>query len=107
MDGRLIENKRLTSDLAPFELGAAHACPHALDDEAALQFSDGPDDDYNGPAQRSAGVDLFAEADELDVQPVQLVQDFEEVLNRPGDPVRSPDQDDIEATAAGIVHQLV
>ena len=29
------------------------------------------------------------------------------MLHRPGDPVRSPDQDDIEPAAAGIGHHLI
>ena len=103
-DGGTVEIKRLPSDMPSFELGPPHSCPHSLDDEAALQFGDGADDDDYRPAQRAAGVDLFAEADELDVEPVQLVQDFEEVLNRPGDPVRSPHQDNVELTSTGIPH---
>ena len=106
-DGGVVEVQRLASDVLAFELGPPHAGPHPLDDEAALEFSDGADDDDDRPAQRAAGVDLLAEADELDVQPVQLVQDFEEVLRRPGDPVASPDQDDIEPAAAGIPQQAI
>jgi len=80
---------------------------HPLDDQATLQLSDGADDDDNRPAQRTAGVDLFAEGDELDVQPVQLVQHIEEVLRGSSDPVTSPHQDDVELTPAGISHQGV
>jgi hypothetical protein len=50
--------------VAAFEFRAAHAGTNSLDDQASLQFCDGADDD-DGPAQRPAGVDLFAEADEL------------------------------------------
>ena len=50
---------------------------------------------------------VLAEADELDVEPVQLVEHFEEVPDRSGDPIEGPDQDDIEAAAAGIAHQLI
>ena len=104
-DGVAIESQRLTSDVPAFEFCAAHPGPYPLDDQVALELGDGPDDDHNGPAQRSAGVDLLAEAYELDVEPVQLVEHFQEVFHRPGDPVRSPDQDDIELTPAGVPHQ--
>ena len=90
-----------------FEPGAPHAGADPLDDQVAFEFGDGADDDHDGAAQRAAGVDLLAEADELDVEPVQLVEHFEEVPDRPGDPVRRPDQDDIEAAAAGIPHQVI
>ena len=59
--------------MPPFELCAPHAGTHPLDDQVALEFSDRPDDDHNGPAQGPSGVDLFTEADELDIEPVQLV----------------------------------
>ena len=49
---------------------------------------------------------MLAEADELDVEPVQLVEHFKEVLHRTGDPIRSPDQDHIELAAACIPHQI-
>jgi hypothetical protein len=38
---------------------------------------------------------------------VEFVEDFEEVPNRSGHPVESPDQDDIEAVLAGIGQQLI
>jgi hypothetical protein len=66
-DSAAIENKWLASDVAAFELGPPHAGPHSLDDQVALEFGDGADDDDNGPAQGTSGVDLFAEADELDI----------------------------------------
>src|ERR1035437_4770183 len=100
----MIEIKRLPSDVPAFELGPPHAGAHPFDDQAALQLGDGADDDDYRPAQRAGGVDLFAEADELSVQVAKLVQDLEEVLSGPGDPVTSPDQDDVEAAAAGIPH---
>ena len=90
-----------------FELGPPHAGAHPLDDQTALQLRDRTDDDHDRPAQGPAGVDLFAEADELDVEPDQFVQHLEEVLHRPGDPIRGPDQNDIEDSAAGIPHHRV
>ena len=68
-DGGSIEDQGLPSDVATFELGPPHTGAHSFDDQAALQFSDGADDDHDRPTQRAAGVDLFAEADELDVEP--------------------------------------
>ena len=40
-------------------------------------------------------------------QPVEFVEDFKEVLHRPGDPVRCPDQDNIEPATAGVGHHLI
>ena len=104
-DGVPIERERLPSDVPAFEFGAPHPGPYPLDDQVALELGDGPDDDHDSSAERSAGVDLFAEADELDVEPVQLIEHLQEVLDRPGDTIRSPYQDDVEASPAGIPHQ--
>lgn len=41
------------------------------------------------------------------MEPVELIQDLEEVPGRVCDPVRNPDQDHIEAAAAGIADQLI
>jgi hypothetical protein len=93
--------------MATFEAGAPHAGADPLDDQVAFELGDGPDDDYDRPAQWAVRVDLFAEADELDAEPVQLVEHFEEMLHRAGDPVRGPDQDHAETAAASVAHQLV
>ena len=65
-DGFTIEIERPAADVTSFEPGAPHAGAHPLDDQVAFEFGDGADDDDDGPAQRAAGVDLLAEADELD-----------------------------------------
>src|ERR1035441_5214868 len=86
-----IEDQGFATDVPAFELSASHYGAHPLDDQAAFQFCDCTDDDHNGPAERAAGIDLFPEADELDIQSVQFIEHFEEVLHRPGDPIGSPD----------------
>jgi hypothetical protein len=106
-DGFTIEIKRPAADVTTLEAGAPHAGTHPLDNKVAFQFRDRPDDHHDGAAQGAAGVDLLAETDELDLEPVQLVQHFEEVLHRPCDPVRGPDQDHVEASPPCIPHQIV
>ena len=82
-----IEIKRLASNGPAFELGAPHTGAHPFDDQVTFELGDGPDDHDDGPAQRTAGVDIFPERNELDVEPVQFVEDIEEVLHRAGDPI--------------------
>src|ERR1035438_10483496 len=84
LDPGVVELQRVVADVAAFKAGAPHAGAHSLDDQVAFEFGDGADDDYDGPAQRAAGIDIFPEADVLDLQPVQLVQDLKKVLHRPG-----------------------
>ena len=106
-DGIAVESEWLPSDMPAFEPGAAHPGADSLDDQVALKLGDGPDDDNDRSSERSSRVDLLTEADELYVEPVEFVQHIEEVPYGPGDPVRSPDQDDLEEAAAGIAHHGV
>ena len=78
-----------------------------LDDKAAFEFGDGADDDDDGAAQRAAGVDLFAETEELDAQVIKFVECFQEVPNTPGQPVACPDQHDVETATTSIAHEFV
>jgi len=95
------------SDVAALKTGTPHAGADPFDDQVAFELRDRADDDDDGAAQRAAGVDALPEADELDVEPVELVEHFEEVPGRAGDAIRGPDQDHIEAAAAGIPHQAI
>ena len=83
--GSRVELEGRPADVPAFEPCTAHAGADPLDDEVAFEFRDGSDDDHHRAAQRAAGVDLLAEADELDVQPVELIQHIEEVSDGAGD----------------------
>jgi len=72
-----VDLERGTADLTTFETGAPHAGAHPLDNKVAFQLGDGADDYDQGATERAAGVDVFAKADELDLQAVELVEDFE------------------------------
>ena len=74
LDSGVVQYQRMAADVLTFNPCAPHAGAHPFDDQATFEFRDGPDDDYDGPAQRAAGVDIFPEGDVLDVQTVQLVQ---------------------------------
>ena len=53
-------------------------------------------------------VSMFSRNDdELDVEMVQLVEHFEQVLHRASHAIEGPDHHDIEAAAAGVEEQLV
>jgi hypothetical protein len=102
-----VEIERPATYLTALEPGPAHSGPDPLGDQATFQFGDRADDDHDGPAQRAAGVDLFAEADELDLQSVEFIEHFQEVTRRTSDTIARPDQDNIESAAAGIAHHFV
>ena len=66
-DADAIEVEWLATNVTAFELGAAHAGAHSLDNEAAFQLGDDSDDHDDRSTQRPARVDLLAERDELNV----------------------------------------
>jgi hypothetical protein len=78
-DRLAIERERHASDVPAFEPRAPEAGAHPFDDQAAFQLGHRADDSHHGAAQRATRVDLFAERDELDVQPAELGP-----LSRPG-----------------------
>ena len=63
-----IHDQPPATDMSAFELGAAHAGADPLDDQAAFQLGDDTNNDHHGAAQRAARVQLFAKAEELDVE---------------------------------------
>jgi hypothetical protein len=107
LDGGVVQFQWIAADVTAFESGSPYAGAHSLDDEVALKLCDGADDDYDGPAQRTASVDLFAETGELDAYPVQVVEHIEEVTSGACDAAARPDQHDAEAAATGVSHHLI
>jgi hypothetical protein len=61
----------------------------------------------DGFAQRSGSVDLFAAADEADLEVIKFSQDVDEVFYAAGQPVGGPDQDKIELMTASVAKHLV
>jgi hypothetical protein len=107
MDPIAVEFQWTASDGAAFELGSPHAGTNPLDDQAAFELGDRSDDNNDGPAQRSTGVDVLAEADELDIQAIQFIEDIEEVPSGACDAIARPDQDYFELAAASAAHHLI
>ena len=105
--GSTIDVERCAPDPDAFQLRSAHAGTDTFDDQITLEFSDGADDDQHGPAERTAGIDIFPERNELDVAMLQLVDHFQEVPHAASETIESPDYDCVELSAAGIVHHLI
>jgi hypothetical protein len=106
-NGNMIDVERAASDVSTLKPSPAHSCADPFDDQIPFQLGDRPDDDDDGPAQRAAGIQVLPEADELDAEMVEFVENLEEVPDGPGDPVRGPYQDHLEAAAAGIPQQVI
>jgi hypothetical protein len=71
-DGFVVQLQWIATDVTAFEPDTAHARAGPLDNKIAFQFRDRADDEHHGSAQRAARIDLFAEANELDVEAIDL-----------------------------------
>ena len=69
-DGFTVEIERPASDVAAFEAGTPHAGADQLDDQTPFKLGDGADNDHESAAQRTTGIDIFPEADVLDLQSI-------------------------------------
>src|ERR1022692_1269736 len=81
LDGEIVQYQGISADVLSFEAGAPHAGAHSLDDQVALEFGDGADDDNDSPAQWAGGIDAFPEGDELDLESAQFIQNLQEVAS--------------------------
>jgi hypothetical protein len=66
-DGSCIQVKRFAADVPAFETRTAHAGTNAFNNQRALLFRDCADDYRDGAAKGAAGIESFAEGDELDI----------------------------------------
>ena len=105
--GSTIDVERCAPDPDAFQLRSAHAGTDTFDDQVALEFSDGADDDQHGAAEWTAGIDIFPERNELDVAVLQIVDHFQKVPHTAGETIESPDHNHVELSTAGIVHHLI
>jgi hypothetical protein len=69
-NSNLVDIERPPADVPPLQPCATHSCPHPFDDEIPFEFCYSADDDDDGPSQRTAGIKILAEANELDVEMV-------------------------------------
>ena len=106
-DADAIEIEWFAADMPALKLGAAHSGADAFDNEAAFQLGDDSDDYDDRPTQRTAGVYLLAKTYKLDVEMIQFIEYFEKVLHGTGQPIGSPNQDHVEAAAAGVLHHFI
>ena len=80
-DPDAIEVEWFAANVTAFELRAAHAGAHPLNNQIAFEFRDGADNHHDRPTQWAAGIDLFAETYELDIDTIQLIEHFQEVFD--------------------------
>src|SRR3954471_5649832 len=89
-DPLAINVERLASQAAAFQACPAHTGAYALDDQRTLEFRNGTDDDHDGAAQRTSSIEVLAEADELDVEVAERVEQIKEILDRARQAIAGP-----------------
>jgi hypothetical protein len=99
--------ERRTTNSSAFQFRSTHSSPDALDNERALQLGNRTDNHDYRTAQRASRVDIFAQADELDVEVAQFVEHFQEMADTPCHSIESSNEHDIEAMPPSIHQQLI
>ena len=102
-----IDVERLAADMPAFEFGTAHPGADAFDDQDRSSSAIAPMITTMARPSASAGIDIFAERDELDAEVTQFIEDFQIVSNRAGDAIARPDDNDIELAAASVGQELI
>src|SRR5712692_10773573 len=84
-----------------------HPGAHSLANEVPLELRYSSHDVEEKLSARGGGIDAFGIADEIDPEGAELIEAFDQVLQRTGEAVELPDQDHIEETLAGVLHQHI
>ena len=108
MKNRLaIDVEGLATDVPAFEFRPTHTGSDAFDYQRSFQFGDRADDHDDGSAECSAGIEVFAEADELDAEATQFIENFQVVPDGASDSVTGPDYDNFELAAPSVSQKLI
>jgi hypothetical protein len=91
----------------PCALGSREASPDALLDPAPLKLGDGAENVHLEFSGRRRGVDALGQAHEVDAESLQLVQQRNQVLQVPPEPIKAPDENDVEAAALRVADHVV
>src|SRR5712692_2963225 len=102
-----IDPKRLASKAFALCLCATEPRLHALNDQAALQLRDGGDDREHRLTERRAGVDLFAEGDELHVEMAEEFERLDQVPHGASEGVERGNDDHIQAASLHVAQEAV
>jgi hypothetical protein len=95
-----VDIQRRTTDLPTFQFRSAHAGSNSLDDKTFFKLGNRTDNNDYRPAQWASRVDIFAQADELDAEMSQLVE--QEVANASRYPVERGYEHDVETMSPSI-----
>jgi hypothetical protein len=77
-----------TTNSSSFQPRSAHSSLHALPKQVSFELRDRADDNNHRSAQWPASVDVLAQADELNAEVIQFIDDLQEMANTSGEPVK-------------------
>ena len=97
---RIVKLRRRSPTVLVLAVGG-NAGAGALRHDLPFHLSEGRDDGENGFADGGLGVDAFAQADQLDLAVVELIDDLNQVGHTAPQPVEAPDDERV-AGAQGL-----
>jgi len=86
---------------------ARHTSLDPLDDDVPFKLSHSTKDREDHFAHRRRGIDGLVEADELDIEGLELFQGSDQVACTAGEPIEPGDQDSVDLTTSGCFHQPI
>jgi hypothetical protein len=81
--------------------------PYPFHDPRSFEFGDRPEDVHLELAGRRRGVDAFRQTDEGYAERLQLLEECDQVLQIPAEPIESPAHQHIKPSALGVSNELV
>ena len=98
----MVNTERRTSESLAFHSRPSHSGFDALDDQRPFEFGNRADQRDEHPAHRAARVDGFSGGYELNFEVAQFINDFEEILRAPGNPIERSHQENGELSSSCI-----
>ena len=92
-------------DAVLFGFGEAGLDP--LGDDVAFELGHGADDGEHGFAHGGGCVDVLPVGDKVDAEGFKFFEGIDEVLGASGKAVEPPDEDGIEFSFTGLIHEEV
>ena len=102
-----VDAERRSTDSSAFQLRSAHSCSNPFDDQTFLKLRNRTHNHDYRTAQRASRVNIFAQANELDVEVAQFVEYFQEMANASRHPIERRNEHDVEAMSPSICQQLI
>jgi hypothetical protein len=104
---RSIDLERRTTYSSTFQFRSSHPGFDSFDDQTLLELGNRTHNHDDRSTQWTGRVDIFADADELDLEVVQLVEHFQEMADISSDAVKRRNDHNVKSVSPSIRQQLI